>query len=273
VSNYIYTFMDYKQEYLKYKTKYLRLKNNQEGGGKQEMVKIIFVRHGEATHNTPGRHDPENIILTDKGRKQATKTGKYLKKVFGKFDEIYTSPMTRCVQTSDLIAKEINYNSSSTVVDSLITEIGENSGVEGLSYKEIGKLVAKNKKLQKLFKIAQNEMDPYKKPYLFRKFYKEHDEFLKFEPDTEKAEENCKKFLNKLKKSKVKKILVVSHGGTIDIFQRMICNVDKFSPVIFSNKIFTSFDELAGNCCIMCTKLENSKYELVVPRNTNHLIK
>lgn len=104
-----------------------------------------------------------------------------------------------------------------------------------------------------------------------REYCKECEKLLEFNPTTEEVEKNCENFLNKLKKSKVKKILVVSHGQTIDIFQKMICNVNKFNHVNFSNKIFTSYNELAGNCCIMCTKLENNKYELVVPRNTNHL--
>ena len=51
-------------------------------------MEIVFVRHGEATHNTEGSYDPANIILTKKGEKQATKTGKYLNKVFGKFDSV-----------------------------------------------------------------------------------------------------------------------------------------------------------------------------------------
>ena len=67
------------------------------------------------------------------------------------------------------------------------------------------------------------------------------------------------------------KILVISHGATLGVFQKMICSIDEFTNVTFSNKIFTSYDELRGNCFIMCTKLENNKYELVVPANTNHL--
>jgi broad specificity phosphatase PhoE len=265
--------MNSHDKYLKYKAKYLLLKNNMEGGGKQEMVKIIFVRHGEATHNIAvnERYDTANIVLTDKGREQATKTGEYLNKVFGKFDEIYTSPLTRCVQTSDLIAKEINYDSSKTIVDGLLTEVGAEAKTNGWSHKEEAELVDKNKKAQNLFKEFENEIDPYKKPYLMRKYIEEYENLLGFNPTTKEAEENCEKFLNKLKKSKAKKILVISHGQTIDIFQKMICNIDKFNHVIFSSKICSTLKELAGNCCIMCTKIENNKYELVVPRNTNHL--
>ena len=68
------------EKYLKYKTKYLHLKNNIEGGGKDEIIKIIFVRHGEATHNIAVNeiYNPANIILTDKGC-ECIRIGTYIK--------------------------------------------------------------------------------------------------------------------------------------------------------------------------------------------------
>ena len=65
------------------------------------MIKIIFIRHGESTENIATlqgvAYDKDSIILTKLGEDQATKTGEYLSKTFGKFDMIYSSPVRRCV--------------------------------------------------------------------------------------------------------------------------------------------------------------------------------
>lgn len=89
------------------------------------MKRIIFVRHGESTENKASTdnksYDPNNIKLTELGEKQAMITGKYLYKVFGKFDKVYSSPATRCKETANMtrrvnlllrnniIMNEINY--------------------------------------------------------------------------------------------------------------------------------------------------------------------
>jgi broad specificity phosphatase PhoE len=68
------------------------------------MKRIIFVRHGESTQNKDYRdnksYDKNNIKLTELGEKQAMITGKYLYKIFGKFDKVYSSPATRCIETA-----------------------------------------------------------------------------------------------------------------------------------------------------------------------------
>ena len=55
-------------------------------------MEIIFVRHGQSTANEAGiqgtSFDPENVILTPLGIKQAKQTGLHLK-IFGKFDTIF----------------------------------------------------------------------------------------------------------------------------------------------------------------------------------------
>jgi broad specificity phosphatase PhoE len=93
------------------------------------MIKIIFIRHGESTENIADKtgkiYDPNNIILTTKGEEQAKKTGEYLSKIFGNnFDHIISSPAKRCVQTANIIIKQINFNKSKIIIDDLIMEIG-----------------------------------------------------------------------------------------------------------------------------------------------------
>ena len=105
------------------------------------MKKIIFVRHGESTQNKEYRdnksYDKNNIKLTDEGKKQAMITGKYLYKIFGKFDKVYSSPAIRCVETANIIMDEIHHKKKVNI-DELLVEIGDKSNItEGLSKDEI----------------------------------------------------------------------------------------------------------------------------------------
>lgn len=113
------------------------------------MKRIIFVRHGESTENKASTdnksYDPNNIKLTELGEKQAQITGKYLYKVFGKFDKVYSSPATRCIETANMtlrvnlllrnniIMEEINYKKKLDI-DELLVEVGYNhNNLDGLS--------------------------------------------------------------------------------------------------------------------------------------------
>ena len=108
------------------------------------MKRIIFVRHGQSTQNkayTDNKsYDKNSVKLTDEGKKQAMITGKYLYKVFGKFDKVYSSPATRCIETANIIMKEINHKKKLDIDESLI-EIGYKSNkLDGLSKDESYKL-------------------------------------------------------------------------------------------------------------------------------------
>ena len=77
-------------------------------------MEILFVRHGESTANRAWmnneEYDRKNIVLTEKGIEQAKVTGKYIKKVYGKIDYIFHSPIYRCQQTSEIIAKNMGFS-------------------------------------------------------------------------------------------------------------------------------------------------------------------
>lgn len=75
--------------------------------------KFIFVRHGEAEHNV-GFHERgepaffdekyKDAPLTEKGKAQARDTGKALARL--KILDIWSSPLTRCIQTSEELFEE-----------------------------------------------------------------------------------------------------------------------------------------------------------------------
>jgi broad specificity phosphatase PhoE len=68
------------------------------------MTTLYLVRHGQTAWNREevfrGRAD---IPLNDTGRKEALLTGRYLERV--KVDSIYSSPLSRAVETAEAIAR------------------------------------------------------------------------------------------------------------------------------------------------------------------------
>ena len=69
---------------------------------------IIFLRHGQAENNTKkilaGR--TSGINLTEEGKKQAEQAGKMLESL--NISAIYSSPIDRAVQTTEIIKKHCN---------------------------------------------------------------------------------------------------------------------------------------------------------------------
>lgn len=77
---------------------------------------FIFVRHGEAEHNAASHNGLgdkaftdskyKNAPLTAKGKEQARATGEALSKRV--ILDIWSSPLTRCIETAEEIYEEIN---------------------------------------------------------------------------------------------------------------------------------------------------------------------
>jgi broad specificity phosphatase PhoE len=93
------------------------------------MVRFLFMRHGEAEHNVAYRSvgdaafcDPafKDARLTDEGCNQCNETGESQSAVFKQFDAIYTSPLTRCIQTAVLMKQWIpseNFNANDALIE------------------------------------------------------------------------------------------------------------------------------------------------------------
>ena len=70
-------------------------------------TEIILIRHGQSSANSAGilaGRDP-SVRLTDLGRSQAKDLAQRLKTV--KIDRIYSSPLTRCLETITPLANEL----------------------------------------------------------------------------------------------------------------------------------------------------------------------
>ena len=230
-------------------------------------MKIFFVRHGQTQANIDNKQytlDDSIHPLTERGEKQATHTGKYLNKV-GNFDLIISSPRLRCIQTATLISKEIGYKND-IIINKLIMEkdVIEQNRKEALK---------KNKKFSKICNELIKTKDPFE---LINLKEKQDNQFFKIMYDNDINSEilNLKKFLNQLKKLNKKSILVVTHGGIIELIQQIITNTEFTNLNIFSkdnDKYIKAKQYEDGNTKIMACLLNDGKFKLVIPSNTLHL--
>jgi len=231
------------------------------------MKEIYFIRHGETDWNKKnlGQGSRNDIKMNKMGEKQAQKTGKYLNKFRqqdSKFDLIISSPMQRTKKTAEIIAKEIGYTKKIVYMD----ELKERDG--GLV--SIGKTMDELEKdpfYDKFFdfiKLYEQLKDPIeqalfdeKNKVLISKIEKKYE----LESD-EELTSRIKKVLKYIEASPFKKILVISHGGTINSINKYLLN---------------TYDSIKGdmkngsNCHITMYQYDNKKYKLVIPSNTLHL--
>ncbi len=103
-----------------------------------KMKNVYYVRHGESEGNVQGivsggEHD---ALLTDEGRKQASRAGKDLKNK--NIDLIVCSPMQRTLETARLIAAEVGIDSKDILVNEDFRErmMGVYSGKPHKKYRE-----------------------------------------------------------------------------------------------------------------------------------------
>jgi broad specificity phosphatase PhoE len=243
-------------------------------------IEILFVRHGQSTENIAAesgeKYDPNNVVLTERGKLQVKITGQYLK-TFGEFDIVYNSPLKRCVQTADIICNELGYKNK-PITSNLIMELGAEDKLRGLSRKEREEIINENKEYTKLEELIKNEKNLFKKAKLQEKCYLLASDFLEMEPSLEKHIDDSKKFLELLKKQNCKRILVICHGGTIFTMSRLITNmnpnVDTVAMMLNEQTVKVKNPEpiIEGdNCCIMGALLKNGIIQMVIPRNNLHL--
>jgi len=241
---------------------------------------IIFIRHAESTANLANDnnkfYDPNNIILTNLGNKQAQITGKYLAKTYGKFDVIYSSPAIRCKQTAEIIKSNINLKNDNIIIDELLMEEGTIfSNVDGLSKDERNKFYNKNKKIIDLEKKVLNTENKFIKYNLMIKLQSLTDKYMNYKPSLLDIYNNYSNFLNKIKKSPYKKILVVAHSGTLSYITKIICNINIFTPLLYikeAKPYENNIDIKIHNCSIACFLFSDNNFSLISPANNQHLL-
>jgi len=237
-------------------------------------MEIIFVRHGHSTQNLAyeknEEYNPSTISLTKLGEEQAKITAEHLK-IYGNYDVIFSSPLLRAIQTAQIIKEKIKFKKD-IVIDKCLEE--HNLGItDGKKQSEVNEYINSNKELAKMQKIYNEETNLYKKTKLNEKYSALYFSYVKSTLTYEDQIKNVKKFLNYLKKTNYKRVLVVAHGGIMDVANSIINNTNVYNHDIKTTlnnperKIYT------GNCDIMGFLYENKKMSLVIPRNNMHLQK
>ena len=84
---------------------------------KTDIVKVVFVRHGESTWNKCGKFTGWiDVPLSEGGRQESRDAGKALKDLGYKFDVAYTSMLDRAIETCDLILEEMGLDNHTDVI-------------------------------------------------------------------------------------------------------------------------------------------------------------
>jgi broad specificity phosphatase PhoE len=231
-------------------------------------MEILFIRHGQSTQNVAlendEAYDRNNIVLTKLGEKQATYTGKYIPKIFGKIDAIYHSPIYRCQQTAELIAKNMNFTKD-LISDELLLEANENSKIDNYDDSERKKWYDK---VGKKFNEISQHKNPFERLEISKKYTRKTLNDIDSYPNFDDIFNNYNKFLNKIKKSGHKRIIVVGHGGTTGHMIKIITGID-----IYNEDFFTDQNIKVKNCSICCVLYKDKKFQLVTLPNDKHLEK
>jgi broad specificity phosphatase PhoE len=202
--------------------------------------------------------------LTKLGEDQAKQTGKYIYEIFGDIDAIYHSPIYRCQQTAEIIAKNANYTKK-LIQDELLYEIDVKSNIDNESFEK--RKEWRDKLNNDIDKITKNK-NPYKKLLLYKKYVKRALLDIESYPNHNDILHNYKKFLNKIKNTEHKRIIIVGHGGTTEHMLKILCKINIYNDLIFpDNKINIR------NCSICCVLLKKNKFQVISFPNNEHLEK
>lgn len=216
-------------------------------------MKIILVRHGEAEHNIGRVKDDLQSRLTDKGKKQATITGKYLSKYT--FDLVLTSALPRTIETAELILKENKHKPKTIKNLDIFNELGPRN-----LPKEV--LDDADKTINTFLQKYQD--DPIGRQREFRSVILGLDK--KYDIESVLSDEHkVKVMFEYLSSLKGKQILLVAHNGVIV----ELLNTVFALPFGYDLKGFGIHP--LGNCHISIVDYTDKKWSLLLAPSTTHL--
>lgn len=223
--------------------------------------KIFLVRHGETDWNKLklSQGSRNDIKLNSAGKQQAQKTGEYLetKSIDDPFDLILCSPLKRAKTTAKIIAEVIRYDVEKIIYMDELKEFDWGLTSIGKTYEELQtdsfyddffEWIEQNEKLDTIERIENNFSDEI---------------LAKYEIESlESVDIRINKIIDFINNCKNKKIIIVTHGGTINAFNKNVLNMQD-----------TLRGNLSGgqNCHITYYLLNDCKYRLIMAPNTNHL--
>ncbi|MBN2259430.1 MAG: histidine phosphatase family protein [Clostridiales bacterium] len=163
-------------------------------------MELYLIRHGETDYNKTRRLQGHlDIELNDNGRNQAIAVSDEISTM--NIDLIISSPQKRALETAQIIARKTN---SEIRIDENLMERAFGS-LEGMAFKDI---------------LNQH-------PKFFDMIRMESEMPIEGIETVKAVEERVQSVLERIKEeSNIKKILLVSHGGTARVFHKVI-NSDK----------------------------------------------
>ena len=194
-------------------------------------MKLYLVRHGQTEANLNRTHSGwGDVCLTEKGREQARRIGKILEKI--DFDKIYTSDLSRAVETGRLALPDREAELCKTV-----REIN----VGNLARRPIADCEAEYGE-----EYIQNRKTHNYKPY----GGEDYAEFGK----------RIREFLSMVESSPYEKILVFCHGGFIQH------SLDAITGTYNNRAVFTS-----DNCGVTVYEYDGNAWKLITWNYTGEL--
>jgi broad specificity phosphatase PhoE len=192
-----------------------------------KIKEIYLIRHGQTEWNVlhKAQGSEHDIPLNDQGREQSKKTGNYLANYRlenGSFDLIVSSGMQRAHETAQIIAGIVGYIKPILIIEDF-KERGH--GTLGGKTDEELKLDPKFNKFIELNNLYDKEPDPIKQQSMI----KSHNKILNQLYNTELISDlryRLKRAIKEIYNRSEKKILIISHGGTILEIIRILTNID-----------------------------------------------
>ena len=223
------------------------------------MIRIYIVSNGETDTNNELLIKPDNTPLNSNGRDQAKKTGKYLNNRKNKIDFILSSPLERCKETAEIIAKEVNYTSK-IAYDPNLSDIKINDKYKNLTKLEFEALKKKDDNVTKFYKFKEKR-DNIGYPI-------EKNEFIlknSFGNDIYESEinvkEKLKNVIDTIIKLNVKNIIIVTHDKIIKLLTKTILKILS-DDIIINEKL---------NCSITYFVHTDGDFYLLSKESNKHL--
>ena len=224
------------------------------------MGKLIAIRHGQSTWNAENRFTGwVDVDLSEKGMREAEKSGKLLQELNLNFDMCFTSYLKRAIKTLEMILKVLGKDNKYTKA----WELNERhyGALTGLNKAETKKKLGEEQfgKYRRSLDIPPPGLDKDSK-YSSRKdpLYKG----LKNIPDTESLKNTYDRVVPYFEKNiekhlrENKNIILSAHGNTIRALGKKIFNI--------SDKSINLLEIPTGNPLIIhfdnSDKISNAKY-------------
>ncbi len=182
---------------------------------------IIFCTHGYTDETRQGinmgrMNEP---VLNEEGTVQSKITANYIKQYFD-IQTIYTSPLTRAIQTAEVMADIFDIPTLDINKDPLLTNVDDGQ-YTGLTIQEEDKLNAANPKLAELLKPHSSFLDYQLNSYVTAEAINK----IVGSEEMNHVQSRLQKFMKKIKNNKTTKdILVITHHRVINIMLRDLYN-------------------------------------------------